>query len=62
MQKTTLRGVYGLLAATAVLVTSCVRITHEIEPIEINLNVKLQKAEEDLDDLFSDIDAASSTR
>ncbi len=49
-----------IVTAFALVSASCIRV--KVDPVEINLNVKIQQAEDELDSFFSDIDAASKTR
>ena len=46
-----------LTALAAMLLTGCLRTTHEIKPIHITLDINL-KVDRALDDFFSDIDQA----
>ena len=55
----------SLMAGTALALSSCrissdhvVETRHEIKPIEINVNVKVEK---ELDSFFDDLDEASTT-
>lgn len=50
------------LASAALLClvqTGCIRV--KMDPIEINLNVKLQKVDAELDNFFGDIDQKATT-
>ena len=61
MQTFRLRFLFSLLflAIGALSTTSCVRV--RIDPVEINLNVKLETVDEEMDDFFADLDAADPT-
>lgn len=53
------------IASGLLLVTGChtrhdVNMRHEVEPIEITLNINL-KVDRELDDFFSEIDEAAAT-
>ncbi|MEM1296089.1 MAG: hypothetical protein AAGH89_12050 [Verrucomicrobiota bacterium] len=48
-----------LLIFAALGVSSCVRV--RIDPVEINLNVKLETVDQELDDFFAGLDAADPT-
>ena len=58
--------ILSLLALALTTQTSCIKTEHvvkthhTIDPIEINVNVRVQ-VEEELDDFFDDLDSASTT-
>ncbi len=58
MQSTRLHFL-ATLAILAMGLSSCLRV--KIDPVEINLNVKLETVDRELDDFFSDLDAADPT-
>ncbi len=47
----------ALTALAALVLTGCIRTTHEIKPIHITLDINL-KVDRALDDFFGDIDQA----
>jgi len=46
------------IAALALFASGC-SIHHTVDPVEITLNLKLETAEEELDDFFSDLDESN---
>lgn len=61
MQTFRLRLIFPLLLLIfgAIGLSSCVRV--RIDPVEINLNVKLETVDQELDDFFAGLDAADPT-